>query len=201
MGERETWTTDEFGDSHKGAVGVLLADGTVPRPAFFPMADQGGGHTTSQWNVYDGRHGLTPRAHALRAVCSCGWTGPEHQVDWNGDGAQEFDDAAHELAYACEQEWDEHTTEVEMSAVAMPDDITDLIRILGDKLDKLGTESPLVALRVVRMLELTAERSARRPARIAQYDLGLEQSAAGLGLNEDGARRLLSRFGRFSPYS
>lgn len=31
-GERETWTTDEFGSAHAGAVGVLLADGTVPPP-------------------------------------------------------------------------------------------------------------------------------------------------------------------------
>ncbi|RGD59473.1 hypothetical protein DR950_18230 [Kitasatospora xanthocidica] len=201
MGERETWTTDEFGDSHEGAVGVLLADGTVPRPAFFPSLSQGGGHTTSQWDVYDGRHGLTPRAHALRAVCSCGWTGPEHQVAWNGDDEQRFDEPADELAYLCEQEWDEHTTEVEKSAVAMPDDITDLIRILEDKLDKLGTESPLAAIRVVRMLELTAKRSASRPARIARYDLGIEQSAAGLGLSEDGARRLLSRFDLFSAYN
>ncbi|MCX5129979.1 hypothetical protein OG898_28345 [Streptomyces sp. NBC_00193] len=29
-GRRETWTTEEFGSSHSGAAGVLLADGTVP---------------------------------------------------------------------------------------------------------------------------------------------------------------------------
>lgn len=33
MGERETWTTKEFDSSHEGAVGVLLADGTVPAPS------------------------------------------------------------------------------------------------------------------------------------------------------------------------
>lgn len=32
MGEQETWTTEEFGASHTGSVGVLLADGTVPSP-------------------------------------------------------------------------------------------------------------------------------------------------------------------------
>ncbi|MCX4632043.1 hypothetical protein [Streptomyces sp. NBC_01443] len=35
MGERETWTTEEFGTSHEGTVGVLLADGSVPGPAYF----------------------------------------------------------------------------------------------------------------------------------------------------------------------
>ncbi|MYR88696.1 hypothetical protein GTY41_28215 [Streptomyces sp. SID685] len=36
-GERETWTTGEFGSSHAGAVGVLLADGTVPGSGGLPQ--------------------------------------------------------------------------------------------------------------------------------------------------------------------
>ncbi|CAL9635559.1 hypothetical protein SUDANB120_06195 (plasmid) [Streptomyces sp. enrichment culture] len=31
----ETWTTEAYGRSHEGRVGVLLADGTVPEPVCF----------------------------------------------------------------------------------------------------------------------------------------------------------------------
>ncbi|MBP2405767.1 hypothetical protein [Streptomyces syringium] len=60
-GERETWTTEEFGSSHEGAVGVLLADGTVPPPVLFAMNSSGGGRSVSHWSVYDGRDGYNPR--------------------------------------------------------------------------------------------------------------------------------------------
>ncbi|WP_256096719.1 hypothetical protein [Streptomyces agglomeratus] len=41
-GERETWTTEEFGPSPQGAVGVLLDDDTVPAPVFFGSNSGGG---------------------------------------------------------------------------------------------------------------------------------------------------------------
>jgi hypothetical protein len=77
MGERETWTTEEFGSSHEGAVGVLLADGTVPAPVFFGMNSGGGGQSVSQWSVYDGGFAHVPQAAALRAGVAQGtsWTG------------------------------------------------------------------------------------------------------------------------------
>ncbi|MFJ8164195.1 hypothetical protein ACIRBY_25170 [Streptomyces sp. NPDC096136] len=34
----ETWTSDEFGTSHEGRGGVLLADGTAPKPVCFDSA-------------------------------------------------------------------------------------------------------------------------------------------------------------------
>lgn len=82
VGERESWTTEEFGASHEGAVGVLLADGSVPDPVFIPMTSAGGGREVSQWSICDGGDGVVraPRAAALRAVCSCGWTGPPHSL-------------------------------------------------------------------------------------------------------------------------
>ncbi|MFD9445938.1 hypothetical protein ACFWBR_39205 [Streptomyces sp. NPDC060006] len=46
-GKRETWTTEGFGTSHEGAVGVLLADGTVPTPVFFAMSSGGDGEAVS----------------------------------------------------------------------------------------------------------------------------------------------------------
>ncbi|MFF3020030.1 hypothetical protein [Streptomyces sp. NPDC057939] len=68
MSERETWTTDEFGTSHEGTVGVLLADGSVPGPVFFDSGPGPGGQSVSHWPVYDGHSPRIPRAAVLRAV-------------------------------------------------------------------------------------------------------------------------------------
>nr|BFD90987.1 hypothetical protein KitaXyl93_23470 [Kitasatospora sp. Xyl93] len=200
----ETWTTEEFGASHEGSVGVLLPDGTVPKPVYIQTTERGAGETTSQWYVYDGGDHLTykaPRADKLRGVCSCGWTGPSYQLDWDQIGEESLHEAAGEQAAACEQDWDGHAAEVDKSAIALPDDIAELVSLLGEKLETLGQTSPLAALRAARQLEVTAERTAYWPAHDVRRDIGLEQAAAALGLNEDGARSLLGRFGRWSPYS
>ncbi|MFB7126489.1 hypothetical protein [Kitasatospora sp. NPDC056273] len=201
MGERETWTTDEFGASHEGAVGVLLPDGTVPEPAYLILTEHGAGRTTTQWNVYDGSSGLRPRAHMLRAVCSCGWSGAARPLDWDQIGERALSEAALDLAESCEEEWDRHAAEVEESAVALPEELGELLRLLAEGIEKLGNDSPLAALRAARLLEVTAERKAYWPARDARRDLSLKETAAALGLNEDAAQELLARFGRWSPYS
>ncbi|MFJ8429831.1 hypothetical protein ACIQ9P_00875 [Kitasatospora sp. NPDC094019] len=201
MAERETWTTDEFGSSHEGSVGVLLADGTVPGPAFFPMSSGGEGQSTSQWSVYDGFFGLTPKAHALRAECSCGWTGTEHPLDWEQIGEQELRVAARDLAEECETEWwDGHTITVEKSAIAVPEEITDLVRLVAEKIEKLAQRSPLAAVRAARLLEVAAVRTGYWPAHDARAKASPEEAAAALGLNEDDTRHLLARFGNWSPY-
>ncbi|MFF3110958.1 hypothetical protein ACFVSN_17410 [Kitasatospora sp. NPDC057904] len=201
MGERQTWTTPEFGSSHEGAVGVLLADGTVPGPVFFPLSSSAGGQTVSEWSVYDGAFAFVPRAHALRAVCSCGWTGPEHPLDWDDIGEQKLAVAGGDAADRCLEQWDEHTTDVERSAVPLPETVTDLLRRLSEEIQRLGTTSPLAAVRAARQLEVTAERVAYWAAHDARDDASLEQAAGALGLNEDDARHLLARFGGWSPYS
>ncbi|MFD4906956.1 hypothetical protein [Kitasatospora purpeofusca] len=201
MAERETWTTDEFGSSHEGAIGVLLPDGTVPEPAFFPLSSGAGGQTTSEWSVYDGRFSLTPKAHALRAVCSCGWTGTEYPLDWAQIGEQNLRVAARELAEECEMEWwDRHTTTVEKSAIAVPEDITDLLRLVSEKIEKLAQQSPLAAVRAARLLEVTAVRSSYWPAHDVRAKTSPEEAGAALGLNEDDTVHLLARFGNWSPY-
>ncbi|MFH8558891.1 hypothetical protein ACH4FE_35615 [Streptomyces celluloflavus] len=187
MGERETWTTEEFGSSHEGAVGVLLADGTVPEPV-------------SQWSVYDGHAAYVPRAAALRAVCSCGWAGPEHTLDWEAIGDQELVEAGAHAADACMEKWDEHTAEVEQSTVPLPEAVTALLRQLEEQIEKLAKDSPLAAVRAARRLEVTAVQVAYWPAHDARRDASIEQVAAALGLNEGATRGLMARFGRWSPY-
>ncbi|MFF8788047.1 hypothetical protein [Streptomyces sp. NPDC015125] len=200
MSERETWTTEEFGASHEGAVGVLLADGTVPGPVFFQMNSGGGGQSVAQWSVYDGHFAHVPRAAALRAVCSCGWTGTEHRLDWDEFGEQELAEAGAFAADVCLQDWDEHTVEVENSAVSLPEAVTGLLTRLEEEIEKLAKSSPLTAVRAARRLEVTAVRVGYWPAHDARQDATAEQAAAALGLDEDEARKLMARFGRWSPY-
>ena len=56
-------------------------------------------------SVYDGQIAHGPRAAALRAVCSCGWNGPEHRLDWDAVGEQKLIEAAHGTADTCVEDW------------------------------------------------------------------------------------------------
>ncbi|MFI6002134.1 hypothetical protein ACIA98_17280 [Streptomyces sp. NPDC051366] len=201
MGERETWTTEEFGTSHEGTVGVLLADGSVPGSAYFDTGSGPHVHSTSEWSVYDGRFPRVPRAAALRAVCSCGWAGPEHRLDWEAIGEQELAEAADDEADACVRDWDGHTVAVEATTVPLPDSLTVLLERLEEEIDKLAKTSPIAAVRAARRTQITAERSGYWAARATRQDLNAAQAAAALGLGEDAARKELARFGRWSPYS
>ncbi|AWZ06097.1 MULTISPECIES: hypothetical protein [unclassified Streptomyces] len=200
MARRETWTTEEFGSSHAGAVGVLLADGTVPGPVYFDSASGGGGEAVSQWNVYDGHSDRVPRAAALRAVCSCGWSGPEHRLDWEAVAGQDLVEGGDEQADACEQDWDGHTVQVEATTVPLPDTVTTLLEQLEQEIDKLTRTSPVAAVRAARRLEVTAERVGYWAARGTAGDLDAVQAATALGLDEDAARKLMARLGRWNPY-
>ncbi|MFD6295814.1 hypothetical protein ACFWFU_13500 [Streptomyces sp. NPDC060235] len=199
--ERETWTTDEFGPCHTGAVGVLLDDGNVPRPVYFDASSGGGGQAVSQWTVYDGRPRQGPRAAALRAVCSCGWNGPEQRLDWEEIGDQDLQTVGAGAADTCLRDWDQHTAEVERSAIPLPEAVTVLLAQLETEVDKLAQSSPLAAIRAARRLEVLAAQTAYWPARDTLGDDDLGQVAAALGLDDSGARALLARFGRWSPNS
>ncbi|MFD0404713.1 hypothetical protein [Kitasatospora sp. NPDC127116] len=200
MSERETWSTGEFGDSHKGSVGVLLADGTVPGPVFYETSSSGGGRSVSQWYAYDGAFDA-PRAHALRGVCSCGWAGPEHVLDWDEIGDQEMARAGVGAAIECESGWwDTHIVEVAATAVPLPKTVTDLLSQLTEEIEKLGSTNPLAAVRAARQLEVIAGEVAFWPARNAGSNSSFEQAAAALGRNEADAERLLARFSRSRRY-
>ncbi|MET8038465.1 hypothetical protein [Streptomyces sp. NPDC005345] len=193
-------TTDEFGPCHTGAVGVVLDDGTVPRSVYFDASSGGGGQAVSQWTVYDGQPQQGPRAAALRAVCSCGWNGREQHLGREEIGDQDLQTAGAGAADICMRDWDEHTVEVERSAVTLPEAVTGLLAQLEVEVEKLAKSSPLAAIRAARRLEVLAVQSAYWPARDARRDADLGQAAAALGLDERGARALLARFGRWSPY-
>ncbi|MCS0603629.1 hypothetical protein NX794_20775 [Streptomyces sp. LP11] len=200
MAERATWTTQEFGTSHAGAVGVLLADGTVPGAVFFDAGSGAGGERVTEWSVYDGRDGYGPRAAALRAVCSCGWAGVKHPLAWEEIGEEELAIAGAGVADTCMQDWDTHAAEVDTSAVALPQSVTGLLDQLENEIEKLTKTSPLAAVRAARQLEVSAVQVGYWAARDARKEATPAQAAAALGLSEDAARNLLARFGRWSPY-
>ncbi|MFJ4318957.1 hypothetical protein ACIP46_27260 [Streptomyces lavendulae] len=198
MGERETWMTEEFGASHEGAVEVLLADGTVPPPAYFDSGSATAGHRVSQWSVYDGRPRV-PRAAALRAVCSCGWKGPAQKLDWEVIGQQDLAEAGDGQADACERAWDTHTANVETSTIPLPDTITMLLEQLEEEIDKLAKTSPIAAVRAARRMEIAAGRVGYWAARSTLHDLTPGQAGGALGLTESAARSELARLGRYNP--
>ncbi|MFD3540414.1 hypothetical protein ACFWUQ_13060 [Streptomyces sp. NPDC058662] len=200
MGERETWSTEEFGASHEGAVGVLLDDGAVPGPVYLEAGSGSGGRAVSQWCVYDGRFAHVPRAAALRAVCSCGWTGPGHRLDWTAIGTGKLAEGGAAEAGACERDWDRHTAQVEATTIPLPEVVTGLLERLEEEIGKLAKTSPVAAVRAARRMEVTAERVGYWAARSARHDVSPEQAAASLGLDKEAARRVMARFGRWSLF-
>ncbi|MFJ6566468.1 hypothetical protein ACIQNU_03550 [Streptomyces sp. NPDC091292] len=199
-GERETWKTEEFGASHEGAVGVLAEDGTVPRPVYFDAGSSGNIQSVSHWSVYDGQFNSV-RAASLRGVCSCGWTGTEYPLDWDEIGDEDLADAGARLAEKCTIDWDDHTEGVAAAALPLPEPVTALLEELSREIEKLTKSSPLAAVRAVRRLEVAAVEVGYWAAREVRGDATAEEAAAALGLDEDAARSLLARLGRWSPYS
>ncbi|MFF5106473.1 hypothetical protein [Streptomyces sp. NPDC000134] len=198
--ERETYTTPEFGTSHEGAVGVLLADGTVPEPLYYDAISGPCGRWVSQWSAYDGNSLVNaPRAAALRAVCSCGWTGPQYPLDWDQIGDQDLSCAGAETAATCVKDWDAHTADVERSAISLPSELTALLDQVEEKIELLGMSSPLAALRAVRRLEVIAAQEAYWPTVEISRTADYAQAAAALGLNSNAARALVDRYRRSRP--
>jgi hypothetical protein len=200
MAEDETWTSDEYGRSHEGRVAVLLADGTSPEPVYFDSNSGPSGTTVRHWSVYDGSDcPARPRAHALRAECACGWTGPAHPVDWEQTGGLPFYEHGSRPAGRCQDDWDKHTTAVGATTVALPAELQSLLDKVTAAIEALAKDSPTAAVKAARTLELIAQRTAYWPAHEAS-DEDPETVAAALGLSTDDTETLLARFGRWSPY-
>lgn len=178
----------------------MAASNSSVRSRFPPgLYRRRGASHVSQWSAYDGHFAHVPRAAALRAVCSCGWTGTEHRLDRDEIGEQELAEAGSFGADAALQDWDDHTVEVENSAIALPETVTGLLTRLEEEIEKLAKSSPLAAVRAARRLEVTAVRVGYWPAHDARQDATTTQAAA-LGLDEDGAWKLMARYGRWSPH-
>ncbi|CAM5295645.1 hypothetical protein GCM10010329_80350 [Streptomyces spiroverticillatus] len=194
----ERWDTDEFGASHEGRVGVLLADGSVPKPVYFDGASAYG-TTSNLWVYYDGRRFHGPRADALRAVCSCGWVGEGRTLDWEQIGETPLREGGEDAADACFEDWDQHLQAVERAAVPLPQDLIALLEEVVSRIDALTADHPVAGVRAARRLEVLAAQVgvAAHGAAHASPD----EVAPALGISVDAARSLLARLGGWSVYS
>jgi len=147
------WQHEEFGSSHEGSVGVLLADGTEPKPVWLNTSNSGGsGQRVSEWWVYSGKEYAGPRAAWLRGACSCGWRGERYAVDWSG--IERWQDDAD--TYGPHRDWEGHLDEVESQALPLPEDVQNLLAQLQQRLSTLEADAPLAALRAVAAVERIA---------------------------------------------
>ncbi|GAA1592889.1 hypothetical protein [Streptomyces globosus] len=199
MDSDESWTTEEYGRSHEGRVGVLLADGAVPGPVYFDGISVSGS-TVRHWSVYDGSdHPRRPQAHALRAECACGWKGRPRTVDWEAAGDLPFREHGSRTAEWCLEDWDQHTTAVHQTTIPLPAELRALLEDVAAAIEKLAEDAPVAAVKAARELEVIAARTAHWPAHQARAE-DPETVAAALGLNAGETRALLARFGGWSPY-
>lgn len=193
--EEPGWETEEFGTSHQGCAGAVLADGSEPKPVVFDLGSGTSMHETSDWWVYDGHTQRVPRATALRGSCSCGWRGTSrYPIDWQAVAAEGPDGYDTGGPHA---DWKQHMTDVEHRSVPVPEDVVDLITRLRERLDVLADDAPLAALRVVAALEHATAEAAEGAAYAARADAqSWDAIATGLGLTESEARSRLHRYVR-----
>ncbi|MFI5987332.1 hypothetical protein ACIBEA_41485 [Streptomyces sp. NPDC051555] len=191
----ESWTTDEFGKSHQGRVGVLLEDGSVPKPVYFD-GNSSSGHTSDFWAGYSGQPFYGPRAQVLRAVCACGWTGTRYPLDWDriGDTPLYEDEPAYEDAANCRNDWNRHIETVEESTIAYPKEVDDLLAKLTEALDRLVDDSPAGALKAASRLEILARSIGYDAAHTAGRSMEPQDIGAALGISGQQAEDLLGHY-------
>ncbi|WP_424216575.1 hypothetical protein ACN20G_31075 (plasmid) [Streptomyces sp. BI20] len=191
----EFWQVDEYGPSHQGQVGVVLADGTEPPPVYLDPGSGPGFVQTTHWSVYDGA--LTgPRAHALRAACTCGWRGTQYPVDWTAMGDEPLRVGGARDADHCQSDWDRHVFEVGRTTVPVPPALEGRLADLHRELEELAHTEPIAVLKIVNRLESIASHTAYSAALRADETLGIEEVAKGLGLTEKDALLRLDRHRR-----
>ncbi|TDC18176.1 hypothetical protein E1265_25520 [Streptomyces sp. 8K308] len=184
------WHSEEFGSSHEGTVGAVLADGSEPKPVYFDVGSGSHVPAVSDWWIYDGTCGA-PRAAALRGSCSCGWRGTQHHpVDWAA--TTDLRDVDTDPVY---NDWARHIAEVDARSVPLPLGLEGLLGQLDEQLDALTTEAPLAALRAVAILERLARRVGRDAAEATLTDqVSCETVGQALGMAAGEARAHLRRY-------
>ncbi|MFD5110055.1 hypothetical protein [Streptomyces cinereoruber] len=136
-GERSGWRRDGF-ESHEGMVGVLLADGSEPKPVLFDLGSGATFHESSDWWNYDGTF-RRPTAVSMRGRCACGWRGTKNfPIDW--ETVREDDDPDAYDTSGPYTEWEAHLDDVAGRAVALPEDLAGLLGKVRERLDRLWLE-------------------------------------------------------------
>ncbi|MFI8854442.1 hypothetical protein [Streptomyces sp. 891-h] len=185
------WRTEEFGASHEGWAGALLADGSEPGPVYLDAGSGPRMEKTTEWWAYDGRLPSTPRAAWARAACACGWRGEQrYPLDWERWRSRAgFDDSA------ARKEWSRHIREVERRSVPLPVGLTERLEQLGDELLALADQAPLAAVRAVAELErITVDVGHLAARNIHADEIPWEAAGEALGLSEREARSRIIRY-------
>ncbi|MEU3356132.1 hypothetical protein [Streptomyces sp. NPDC037389] len=185
------WETEEFGSSHVGTAGAVLADGTEPKPVYIDMGTSGYMPKTTDWPVYDGRFGR-PKATHLRASCSCGWRGgPLYPIDWSRVAEDQYNIDIPGVT----DDWGQHIEDVKARTVPLPGGVQKLLEQLDEQLTDLAEETPLAALKAAAGLERIAAQAGRTAAHYIRTDeTPIDEVAYALGTTEQKANTLLFRY-------
>ena len=184
----DLWTQEEFGESHGGYAGAVLADGSEPKPVYLDFGSSAASIVqTREWWAYDGRLNR-PLTAGFRAACTCGWRGTTYPVD---RASMSYDDLADVDILSAYEDWGEHIDAVERRAIPVPEDLADAIDHRHLRLAHLADQAPVAALRAVGALE----RMTRGVARDAAYSVKDEEPeweviGVALGVDAEQARRL-----------
>lgn len=186
------WTAEEFGASHEGWAGALLADGTEPGPVYLDPGTGSDFRQTREWWAYSGILNR-PRAAAARAACACGWRGAaQYPID---RAAEEPDSLYEQVIEGPRGDWERHLDEVEARTVPLPAELAHLLERVEDQLNSLAGQAPVAALKAVAALERVTRSVARDAAYIAEADdLSWESIGTGLGISEKEARSRLTHY-------
>ena len=186
------WRSEEFGSSHEGRAGALLADGAEPNPVYLDAGSGSNIYTTTEWWVYNGKWGRQQATH-LRGSCSCGWRGSSrYLIDWD-----EVADDPYDVLAGPHEDWTRHIDETRSRSIPLPTGLEDLLGPVADQLSVLAGDAPLAALKAVAALERTAARIGREAAYCVRADeVPWDTITTALGLTEKDARSRLFRYGR-----
>ncbi|MFC8896636.1 hypothetical protein [Streptomyces cinereoruber] len=197
-GERSGWQRGGF-ESHEGMVGVLLADGSEPKPVLFDLGSGATFHESSDWWNYDGIF-RRPTAVSMRGQCACGWRGTKtYPIGW--ETVRENDDPDAYDTSGPYEDWKAHLDEVAGRAVALPGDLVVLLGQVRERLDRLWLEEDpargyAAMLRACGELEAivaeTGPRAARALAR--EQEESMPAVAEALGMTEKAARTRLLHY-------
>ncbi|MER5428298.1 hypothetical protein [Streptomyces sp. NPDC002588] len=185
------WTTEQFGESHEGIAGAVLAEGDEPKPVYLDFGGADSGVETGEWWAYDGLAGR-PRAAGFRAACACGWRGEPYPIDWAEEVSGRRPDPDTGDAY---RDWSEHIRAVERRTVPLPDELTHLLDVLEDQLAALVEQAPVAALRAATALErLTADIAQEAAYAIQEDEVSWERIGTALGVSPARAESLLTHY-------
>ena len=185
------WRTEEFGESHEGIAGAVLADGSEPKPVYLDVGSGSAGHETSEWWAYDGIM-RRPKAAAVRGSCSCGWRAQSYPIDWEQVKDARLDELDVSGPY---DDWCEHIRAVEHQTVPLPADLAQVMDQLEEQLTALAEQAPAAALKAVARLERVAASVGREAACAAEADeLSPETVGKALGMSAGRARSRMTHY-------